>query len=115
MLKFSILEGMNAILKVNSRGTLTLPKPLRKLLGISEGGMLMYSFREGNVTLQPAETYPIEIYTDERIAEFKEDEEAIGDRIDKLLEKKGLVYDPVTWTIREKGTPYLKQKGKKKK
>ena len=105
MLNFSILENMNAILKVNSRGTLTLPKPLRKMLGISEGGMLMYTFREGNVTLQPAETYPVRMYTDEEIAMFKEDEEEAGDMIDKILEKRGLVYDPKTWAIREKGTP----------
>jgi len=121
LLKFSILENMNTILKVNDRGTVTLPKPLRKMLGVSDGGTLMYSFREGTVMLQPAVTYPIEIYTDERIAEFKEDEDAVGDKMDKYLEERGLIYDPVTWTIREKdapcanmlrekGTPYMKGK-----
>ena len=112
---------MNTILKINDRGTMTLPKPWRKALGVSNGGVLMCNFHESTVMLQPAVTYPIEIYTDERIAEFKEDEDAIGDKMDKYLEERGLVYDPVTWTIREKdapcakmlrekGTPYMKGK-----
>ena len=104
---------MNAILKINSRGTVTLPKALRNLLGVTDGGTLMCSLREEGVVLQPAMTYPIEIYTDERIAEFKEDEKAMGDMLDKYFERKGLVYDPETWTIREKKTPYPKRKRKK--
>ena len=109
---------MNAVLKMNSRGTLTLPKALRNMLGLTNGGTLMCSLREGGVVLQPAKTYPVEmyngypveIYTDERIAEFKEDEEAAGEIIDKLYEKMGWEYDPETWTIHEKKTPYRKTK-----
>jgi len=104
---------MNTILKVNSRGTVTLPKALRNVLGVVNGGTLMYSFKEGDVVLQPAVTYPVEIYTDERIAEFQEDDAAIGDIMDKYFEKKGWVYDADTWSIREKGAPYQKRKRKK--
>ena len=90
---------MNAILKVNSRGTLTLPKPLREALGVSGGGTLVCGMRGGDVVLQSSTTkYPIEIYTDERIAEFEEDANSIGD-IEGLLEREGLVYDPETGTI----------------
>ena len=114
---------MNTTLKINERGTLTLPKPLRKMLGVSDGGTLMYTFRDGDIILQPAATYPIEIYTDERIAEFQEAEDAIGDEMDKYFEERGLVYDPATRTvfekntlrvktIREKTTPYMKRKKK---
>jgi len=91
---------------------MTLPKTVRNLLGVSDGGTLVYSLNEDGVVLQPAVTYPIEIYTDERIAEFKEDEDAAAALIDEYLEKKGLVYDPEAWTIREKGTPYPKKKKK---
>ena len=95
---------MNAILKVNSRGTLTLPKPLREALGVSGGGTLVCDVRGDDVVLQSTMTkYPIEMYTDKRIAEFKEDEDSIGD-IKGLLDKEGLVYDPETWTIRKKET-----------
>jgi len=116
---------MNAILKVNSRGTLTLPKPLREALGVSYGGTLVCDFRGYDVVLQPdmSKYPPIEMYTDERIAEFKEDEDSIGD-IKGLLEKEGLVYDPETGTIHKKEalmvcetqTPYrVKAPSKKKK
>ena len=83
----------------------------------------MCNFRESTVMLQPAVTYPIEIYTDERIAEFKEDEDAAAELWDKYMEEKGLVYDPATRTMYEKnathaktlcekGTPYMKRKKK---
>ncbi|MCL1887756.1 MAG: AbrB/MazE/SpoVT family DNA-binding domain-containing protein, partial [Kiritimatiellaeota bacterium] len=87
---------MNAILKVNSRGTLTLPKPLRKVLGVADGGTLLCDVRGADVVLQPMMAYPIEMYTDERIAEFEEDANAIGDKIDALFEKMGWEYDPET-------------------
>ena|GEM_PF-2694169 len=91
---------------------MTLPKALRNVLGVVNGGTLMYTFRDGDVVLQPAMTYPIEIYTDERIAEFQEDEEAMGILLDKFHEKKGWEYDPKTWSIREKKTPYRAKKKK---
>jgi len=93
---------MNAILKVNSRGALTLPKPLREALGVPEGGTLVCDLRGDDVVLQSTTTkYPIEMYTDERIAEFEEDANAIGDKIDKFFEKMGWEYDPETGTIHE--------------
>ena len=106
---------MNATLKVNSRGTMTLPKALRKVLGVgNDGGMLMYSLRGGDVVLQPAEAYPVRIYTDEEIAEFDAQDAALGPSIDRLYEKLGLVYDEKTGTIHEKGVPYMKRKRNKK-
>ena len=122
-LNFSIVDFMNAIIKVNSRGTLTLPKAMRKALGVADGGTLLCDLQGGNVVLQSMMAYPIEMYTDERIAEFKEDEDSIGD-IEGLLEREGLVYDPETWSIRKKEemsmvgetqTPYQTEKTPKKK
>jgi len=91
---------------------MTLPKKLRTALGVGEGGMLMYNLREGDVVLQSMKAYPIEMYTDERIAEFDKADAEIGD-IDKLFEMEGLVYDSKTGTLHEAGTPYLKRKKKK--
>jgi len=114
---------MNAILKVNSRGTLTLPKPLREALGVSYGGTLVCDLRGCDVVLQPdmSKYPPIEMYTDERIAEFEEDANSIGDKIDKFFEKMGWEYDPETWSIHEKSmvcetqTPYVVKKPPEKK
>ena len=111
---------MNAILKMNSRGTLTLPKALRNMLGLNNGGTLMCSLREDGVVLQPAKTYPvemyngypIEIYTDERIAEFDAEDAASADAVDKLYEKMGWEYDPQIRAVHEKGVPYMKRKKK---
>ena len=114
LLNFSNVENMNAILKVNSRGTMTLPKKLRTALGVGDGGTLMCSYQGCDVVLQPTKIYPIEMYTDERIAEFDQADREIGD-VDKLFEMEGLVYDPKTWSLHEKKekTPYMKRKKKK--
>jgi len=62
---------MNTIVQVNPRGTLTLPKAVRKALGISTGGgIVMLSMRENEVALQPTAAFPIEMYTEARVAEF---------------------------------------------
>ena len=58
------------VLKVNRRGTLTLPKELRSATGLEgECYVLVKATREG-ILVQPSATLPIEIYTEERIAEF---------------------------------------------
>ncbi len=37
-----IMVRMNSFLQINPSGTLTLPKVLRKALGVAEGGVVMY-------------------------------------------------------------------------
>ncbi|MBP7828512.1 MAG: AbrB/MazE/SpoVT family DNA-binding domain-containing protein [Kiritimatiellae bacterium] len=49
---------------------MTLPKELRKQLGVDGGGVVMASVSGDGIVLHPAVAYPIEIYSDERIAEF---------------------------------------------
>ena len=67
---------MNAILELNSRGTLTLPKAMRHLLGIDHGGRVIAETSEQGILLRPGVAFPIEIYTEARVAEFDaEDEE----------------------------------------
>ena len=95
---------MTATLKINSRGTATFPKPLREALGVGEGGTVSYSFHNGAVVFQPAAPKypPIEIYTDERIAEFEEVLDEGWEVFEKRLKEKGWFYDPQTWTFRDK-------------
>ena len=65
---------------------MTLPKSVRKMLGISNGGgIVMLNLRENDVLLQPAVAFPVEIYTDARIAEF----DAADDELGKRLAKRG--------------------------
>lgn len=70
---------MNTILQVNPRGSLTLPKAVRKALGISQsGGIVMLNVRENEVVLQPTAVFPVEMYTDARVAEFDAADEELG-------------------------------------
>ncbi len=63
---------MNTTIQIGSRGTMTLPKPLRKALGVERGGVLIASADANGIVLHPAVAFPIELYTDKRIAEFDE-------------------------------------------
>ena len=63
---------MNTTIQIGTRGTLTLPKPLRKALGVERGGVVIASVESDGIVLHPAVAYPIELYTDARIAEFDE-------------------------------------------
>lgn len=49
-----------------------MPRAVRKILGVSNGGVVMLNFDGAGFTLQPAATFPIELYSDARIAEFDE-------------------------------------------
>ncbi|MBI5510569.1 MAG: AbrB/MazE/SpoVT family DNA-binding domain-containing protein [Deltaproteobacteria bacterium] len=61
---------LRATSKVGKRGVVVIPAPLRKRFGIEEGATVIAEEREDGVLIRPAVTLPIEIYTDERIAEF---------------------------------------------
>lgn len=82
---------MNTIININERGTLTLPKEVRKKLGVSKAGQVLLGCDEnGQVTLRPCATFPIEIYSDARISEFSESDkelEKVAPQIQDLLEK----------------------------
>lgn len=49
---------------------MTLPKALRKTLGVDKGGVVLASAEDGGIVLHPAVAFPVEIYSDSRIAEF---------------------------------------------
>lgn len=61
---------MTATIQINSRGTLTLPKPMRKALGLDKGGLVVAEASAEGIVLRPSVAFPIEFYSDERLAEF---------------------------------------------
>ncbi|MEI8139963.1 MAG: AbrB/MazE/SpoVT family DNA-binding domain-containing protein [bacterium] len=61
---------MNMILELNSRGTLTLPKAMRHLLGLDHGGRIIAETSEQGILLRPGVAFPIELYTNARVDEF---------------------------------------------
>lgn len=78
---------MKTTVIVNSRGVVTLPAKLRQALGIKADDHLIAEATPEGLLLRPAVMLPVEIYTDERIAEFAR-EEAQAARVMAAYEKK---------------------------
>ena len=62
---------MTKVININERGTLTLPKELRQRLGLQASGQLVAEDTAEGVLLRPGVTFPVEIYTAKRLAEFQ--------------------------------------------
>ncbi|MCE2964404.1 MAG: AbrB/MazE/SpoVT family DNA-binding domain-containing protein [Alphaproteobacteria bacterium] len=63
---------------ITERGTLTLPAHLRKAMGLTGGQQfIITAMPTGELLLRPATTIPMEVYSEERIAEFASEEAAI--------------------------------------
>ena len=69
---------MTTTATLTTRGTLTLPKKMRACLAlVGETTVLLETTAEG-ILVRPAAVTPIEIYSDERLAEFdRENNEAL--------------------------------------
>ncbi len=76
---------MVTTIHINERGSLTLPKALRKMLGIEKGGVVMADCGADGVLIRPAVAFPIEIYSNERVAEFDGAEAELS----KHIKRKG--------------------------
>ncbi|HET7692156.1 MAG TPA: AbrB/MazE/SpoVT family DNA-binding domain-containing protein [Gemmatimonadota bacterium] len=55
---------------VGSRGTVVIPAPLRRQYGLRTGSLIIAEPRDDGILLRPAVALPVEIYTQERRAEF---------------------------------------------
>ncbi len=67
----SDIGSMDTLITVNQRGALTLPKDIREQAGIPKGGPVRVQMTSDGVLLTPVVAYPVELYTPERIAEFR--------------------------------------------
>lgn len=56
--------------KIGKRGVFTIPAFLRKRFGLADGSLVIAEEREDGILLRPAVATPIEVYSDERTAEF---------------------------------------------
>ena len=63
---------------IGQRGVLTLPAKLRKRYGLQQNDELIVEETAQGLLLRPCVSMPIELYSDERIAEFEQDDAAIG-------------------------------------
>lgn len=67
---------MTKVISINARGTLTLPKEMRRRLGIKTRGQVVVEDTSDGVLLRPGVTVPVEIYSAKRLAEFARNNEA---------------------------------------
>ena len=75
------------LVKLGKKGQVTIPKAILKQAGIAaDAPLLIAADADGSIVLRQAAVYPIELYTDERIAEF-EQENAIPARLLARVEK----------------------------
>lgn len=64
-------------LTLSQRGTLTLPKKLRQRYALKPDDLLIAEETNEGILLRPATALPVELYSDERIAEFAEGEKEL--------------------------------------
>jgi len=75
------------LVKLGKKGQVTIPKTILKQAGIKENApLLIAAVPDGSIVLRQAGVYPIELYTDERIAEF-EQENTIPDKLASRVEQ----------------------------
>ncbi len=70
-------ERMKVCVTINERGAITIPAAMRQAFGLEAGEELILEQVDQGILLRPS----VELYTDQRIAEFVSDE----NEINKLL------------------------------
>lgn len=74
---------MKTTVTVTSRGVITLPAKLRQALGLKADDILIAETTPEGLLLRPSVTLPVEIYSDERIREFDEEEAELKTVLDR--------------------------------
>lgn len=79
------------LVKLGKKGQVSLPKAILQQAGISgETPLLVDITDDGAIVLRQAGVYPIEIYSDERIASFLEEDKMTPEQaamLDRALKK----------------------------
>ncbi|HUD47999.1 MAG TPA: AbrB/MazE/SpoVT family DNA-binding domain-containing protein [Candidatus Baltobacteraceae bacterium] len=66
---------MTKVININDRGTLTLPKEMRRRLGISHNAQVVAEETDEGILLRLGVTFPVELYSEKRLAEFRRNNE----------------------------------------
>jgi len=70
---------MTKVISINGRGTLTLPKELRQRIGLTGEGQVVAEETPEGILIRAGATFPVELYSDKRIAEFnRHNEQALA-------------------------------------
>jgi len=66
---------MTKVININDRGTLTLPKEMRQRLGVDRNTQVVAEETDDGILLRPGVTFPVELYSEKRLAEFRRNNE----------------------------------------
>jgi bifunctional DNA-binding transcriptional regulator/antitoxin component of YhaV-PrlF toxin-antitoxin module len=66
---------MTKVININGRGTLTLPKEMRLRLGVGANAQVVAEETDDGILLRAGVTFPVEIYSGKRVAEFRRNNE----------------------------------------
>ena len=98
-----------ATTKIGKRGVVVIPANMRRHFGFDVGATVIAEQREEGVLLRPAVTLPVEIYTDERKAEFLLNNALAGEDYDRAREYAlSLGFNPDA-VLHEEPTPTRKK------
>ncbi|MFV2072446.1 MAG: AbrB/MazE/SpoVT family DNA-binding domain-containing protein [Thermoanaerobaculales bacterium] len=77
--------------KLGKKGQISIPKAVLEQLGLeAEAILLVEATADGSILLRPAGVYPIELYSDARVAEFMGEDRMTAEerrRLEKILEE----------------------------
>jgi bifunctional DNA-binding transcriptional regulator/antitoxin component of YhaV-PrlF toxin-antitoxin module len=68
---------MTKVVNINDRGTLTLPKEMRRRLGVNGIAQVVAEETGEGILLRAGVTFPVEVYSDKRLAEFRRNNEEL--------------------------------------
>jgi bifunctional DNA-binding transcriptional regulator/antitoxin component of YhaV-PrlF toxin-antitoxin module len=80
--------GVTTSVKLNERGTLTLPKRLREKYAMAGESMVIVEDSGEGILVRPAAVVPVEIYTEDRLMEFAKGEAELAGYL-KSKSKRG--------------------------
>lgn len=64
-----------SIVVLSEKGQITIPQEVRQQLHLSKGDpLLVETLPDGSMVIKPAAVFPIEIYTEQRLKEFKKED-----------------------------------------
>lgn len=66
---------MSRIISIDEQGAIALPQDLIKKYGLEVGGQIVIEESEAGLILRPSTKFPVEIYSDERVEEFRQQNE----------------------------------------
>jgi len=80
---------MRQHLTISKKGQVTLPADLRKKMGLTAGGMVIAEEKDGELILRPAAVVEIDLYADEQVARWDEEDRLDAQTREMILDKLG--------------------------